>query len=539
MLFWADQLAHVILERKKFKYKDKIIEAQPFTVKSSASLSGVLHIGRLTDLIRGEAVFRALKENVPAKFVWVAEDMDPFRKVPAGVPSRWEDYIGVPVTDVPDPWGCHASYASHHVGDFFEVVGDFVDEMPEIFSMREEYKKGNFRPQVEALLSHEHELIEILNRYRDRKLEENFSVWNPVCDNCGKIITPRLVGREDGKILYRCEDYSFKKFTARGCGHMGSSDPICGNGKLAWKGEWAAQWVRWGVCAEGAGKEYNVPNSAWFVNGEIVERILDYPSPQPIFYEYILIGEGEKMSASEGNVVYPSDWLKVAESEALRLLFLKRIIKTRDFRWTEVPLLVDEYDELKNIYLGTKNLENEKDREHARRLYEMVRRKNDIPVDVDYGFCAVVGQITANDEEALGILESTGHMRNPTPEMKELILERVRKARFWAQHYAPERLLFRVAEHVTDDVRARLTDIQKKALSSLHARLKSSWAAGQELKGSEVSQALTEEARKAGLEPKQIYEASYLVLLGKPNGPKLAPFILALREKGLALLGEV
>jgi lysyl-tRNA synthetase class 1 len=200
---------------------------------------------------------------------------------------------------------------------------------------------------------------------------------------------------------------------------------------------------------------------------------------------------------------------------------------------------VDEYDELKSIYLGTKNLENEKDREHARRLYEMVRRKSDIPVDVDYGFCAVVGQITANDEEALGILERTGHMRNPTPEKKELILERVKKARFWAQHHAPERLLFRIAEHVTDDVRARLTDVQKKALSSLHARLKSSWATGQELKEADVSAALIEEAKRAGLEPKQMYEASYLMLLGKTSGPKLAPFILALKEKALALLGEV
>jgi len=403
MLFWADQIAQSIIEREKFKYMDKAIEKKSFTVKSSASISGVLHIGRLTDLIRGEAVFRALKEHTDAKFVWVAEDMDPFRKVPLGVPEKFAEYIGVPVTDVPDPWGCHKTYADHHISGFFEIIEEFVSEMPQIFSMREEYRKGNFKEYIKEILSHEKEVIDILNKYRDRKLEESYSIWNPVCDNCGKIITPHLLGKEDGRILYRCEDYSFKKFKARGCGHEGTSDPLHGNGKLAWKGEWAAQWKRWGVCSEGAGKEYNVPNSAWFVNAEIVEKILDYPSPQPIFYEYIIIGGG-KMSASEGNVVYPADWLRVAEPEALRLLFLKRITKTRDFKWSEVPILVDEYDDLKNIYLGKRSVGNEKDLAHYRRLYEMVKTRHDISIDADYAFCAVVAQITEDDCEALSLL---------------------------------------------------------------------------------------------------------------------------------------
>src|SRR3989344_5683571 len=104
-LFWADQLAKQIISRKKFHYLGKKIpEFGEYVVKTSASLSGVLHIGRLSDTIRGETVFKALKDaKVKAKLIWVAEDMDPLRKVPKNVPADFEKYLGMPVTDVPDP----------------------------------------------------------------------------------------------------------------------------------------------------------------------------------------------------------------------------------------------------------------------------------------------------------------------------------------------------------------------------------------------------------------------------------------------------
>ena len=62
-LFWADQLADEIISRKGFRYIDKPVpKFKKFVVKTSASLSGVLHIGRLSDTIRGETVYRALKD---------------------------------------------------------------------------------------------------------------------------------------------------------------------------------------------------------------------------------------------------------------------------------------------------------------------------------------------------------------------------------------------------------------------------------------------------------------------------------------------
>src|SRR3989338_3612601 len=155
-LFWADQKARDIVERREFKYiKKEIPGFDKFTVKTSASLSGVLHIGRLSDTIRGDSVHKALKDyGAKARLIWVAEDMDPLRKVPEGVPKDYEKYIGMPVTDLPDPEGCHKSYADHHVAEYFKVLDEFVTEKMEKFSMRAEYKAGNFRPYIKKILDH-------------------------------------------------------------------------------------------------------------------------------------------------------------------------------------------------------------------------------------------------------------------------------------------------------------------------------------------------------------------------------------------------
>jgi lysyl-tRNA synthetase class 1 len=374
--FWTDKLARKIIERKKFYYTDDPVPRfKNFVVKTSASLSGVLHIGRLSDTIRGEAVHRSLKDRgVKTELIWVAEDMDPLRKVPEGVPRSYVDYIGMPVTDIPDPDGCHKSYAEHHVSEYFKVLDEFISSKMKKFSMREEYKKGNFKKYIKILLNNVETIIEIQNKYRKTKLSRGWSPWTPICENCGKIITPRVTKFEDGKIFYKCEDYVFEKHVAKGCGYEGENDPLKGNGKLMWKSEWAAQWARWNVCSEGAGKEYQVPGSAFWVNGEIVEKVLKFPMPVPIFYEHLII-DGQKMSASLGNVVYPHEWLRIAPPELLRLLYLKDPMRVRDFKWQDVPRMFDERDELERIYYGKKKIRNERDRVTLSRLFEMIQTK--------------------------------------------------------------------------------------------------------------------------------------------------------------------
>ena len=110
-IFWSDEIASLMVNRKKYNYLNKTIEPQKsFAIKSSTSISGVPHIGNASDVIRHDAVVRSLKERgFDVKFIWVAEDMDALRKVPAGIPKSFEKYLGMPVADIPDPEGCLAA----------------------------------------------------------------------------------------------------------------------------------------------------------------------------------------------------------------------------------------------------------------------------------------------------------------------------------------------------------------------------------------------------------------------------------------------
>ncbi len=534
-LFWADQLAQEIAGREKFHYLDKPLpKLKEYVVKTAASVSGVLHIGRLSDTIRCDSVFNSLCESgKKARLIWVADNMDPLRKIPKGVPESYSKYIGVPVTDVPDLHGCHKSYAEHHVSKYLKVIHMFVSGRIETYSMREEYKKGSFREEIGKIIRSQPLIVEIQNRYRpkDNPVRKDWFPWMPVCGNCGKIITTKFLGYKEGFVKYQCSDYKFEKHTAKGCGHKGEDDPLKGNGKLLYKSELAAQWARWKVCTEGFGKEYQVPGSAFWINGEIAEKALGFPMPVPIFYEHLMI-DNEKMSASKGNVIYPADWLKVAPPELIRFLYNKKLMKTRSFSWSSLPLLYDDYDMHERVFFGKQEVQNEKERQHMKRLYAIsqISVPKAMPAHIPFDFVAMVSQIFQEEKtsEAIRLFISTGHLKEkPSASAKRQIKARLDYARRWAEHYAPEQARIRLVDKSPEGL--KLSQAQKESLKELAAML--------EKKGmnqEELHSLFWEIAKKHSLGPQDFFRAVYLVLLGKESGPKLAPFILAVGQKKAA-----
>ncbi len=522
-LFWADKFAEEMIRREKYTYLDKPykLPKKP-SIKTSSSLSGVLHIGRLTDIIRGEAVYRALKDKgIPAEFIYVAEDMDPLRKIPKGVPESYREYIGVPVTDIPDPWGCHKTYADHHITEFFDIFADFVEEEPKRFSMREEYRKGNFDWAVKISLEKAEQIRGIINSFKDNPLPKGWVPYQAICEKCGKIMTTVVDDYKDGKVHYRCQDYDFKVEKAVGCGHEGWVEAGGKHGKMVWKSEWASQWKRWDVVGEGAGKEYIVPNSAFFVNAHICEKVFDYPATTPIFYEHITIGGGGKMSASVGNVVFPRDWLAVAPAEGLRLLFLKRITKARDFKWDEVPLLMDELDQMERVYYRVEKAKDEKEEAHIKRLYEMVLTRKPAGEYVErmpYSIAAMVSQLSMGDKKrADGILKRLGY---ETGGRNAQLLPLAGK---WASEHGEKLTL---QEKIPKSAEA-LSAKQKEALSRIADLLDRDWE--RQVFAKEIFKI----ANELGLKPPEMFKAVYNVLLDAERGPKSGAFILSL-DKGFA-----
>jgi len=537
--FWADQKAREILDRERYHYLDKAVPARgSYVVKTSASLSGVLHIGRLSDTIRADSIVTAMRDQgARARLIWVAEDTDPLRKIPEGIPAEYEKFLGMPVTDVPDPSGCHSSYAEHHQAEYMEVIGEFIANEVECYSTREEYRRGSFRPFIRKILERRDEVREILGRYRDSDLSPNWSPWKPICAQCGKVITPRLLEAEGTWVKYECRDYEFEKTVARGCGYIGEADATEDDGKLLWKSEWASEWALWDVSCEGGGKEYEVPTSAWWVNGEIVERILDYPMPTPFFYEMLLI-DGKKMSASLGNVVYPSEWLKVAPPELLRFLYNKKLMKTRSFSWNELPRLYADYDNHAAVYYGEAVVPNEKERAHMRRLYEISQLRNppdERPLSIDFSFASMISQIydpKTRMPEAMEALKRSGVVGKELDIGDlEVIDGLLTRGINWIRMFVPDQALT-LKEEPDPVIVGKLGEGEKRALGELARAIR------ERPDPDSIQTAVFSTAKDNGMKPGRLFQILYGLVLGQRSGPRLGPLVAAMGSGKIADLIE-
>ncbi len=533
--FWAHSFADQISSRKKFHYLDKEIPEsilkKKWTVKSSSSLSGVLHIGRLSDIIRGEAVFRALKDKgFNAEFIYVTEDMDPIRSIPKGVPEKFKEYMGFAVSDAPDPFGCHSNYGDHFKEEFLGVMNDFLVEQPKVYSMRAEYKKGSFTDSIIELIGKQNELKEIINKFKDNKLADDWCLWKPVCDKCGNLQTTQITGFDGFNVNYKCVDYEFEKGIAKGCGFEGSSDLRKANGKIAWKAEWASQWKFWNVCSEGAGKDYNAPNSAFFVNAEIVEKLLDFPMPTPIFYEHIFIG-GEKMSASKGNVVYPAQWLEVSRPEALKYLYMKKINKARSFLWSEVPRLESELDKCIKIAKNIEPASDEKDKKQQDSLFLFSHcgsRKLNV-AEFEFDLAVSLLQLYASDDAFLEALSKL----NFSITDKLSALERIKLARKFIELHVPAEQKISFLESISPDLKSKISSQGIEIFHSFIGKINSL------SQPDDIQNEIFSLIKANNFPPAQIFKDFYLTLIGKECGPRLGLLILALgKDKVVERLSE-
>src|SRR5215216_6071895 len=79
--------------------------------------SGLPHIGTFGEVVRTSMVrhaFRVLTgDTIPTRLIAFSDDMDGLRKVPDNIPNKElvASALGKPLTQVPDPFGMHESFA--------------------------------------------------------------------------------------------------------------------------------------------------------------------------------------------------------------------------------------------------------------------------------------------------------------------------------------------------------------------------------------------------------------------------------------------
>ncbi len=80
--------------------------------------SGLPHIGTFGEVARTSWVRHAFTvlTGLPSRLLAFSDDMDGLRKVPDNVPNpaMLREFLGQPLTRIPDPFGTHDSFGAHN-----------------------------------------------------------------------------------------------------------------------------------------------------------------------------------------------------------------------------------------------------------------------------------------------------------------------------------------------------------------------------------------------------------------------------------------
>ncbi|MCW1301464.1 MAG: lysine--tRNA ligase [Candidatus Nanoarchaeia archaeon] len=513
-MFWADNVAKQIIE--------KFGERREYVIVTGTSMSGEPHIGNASDLIRGEAVRIALNDlGKKAKLIWVSDDMDPFRSVPLGFPEEFKDYLGFPVSMVPDPHGCHESFARHYELLFLNQLKD-LEIRPKPYFGIEMYRKGMYNKSLRKAVELRKEIMKVLNKYKKEPLPENWYPFNIICEKCHRISTTKVVTCDGIEAEYFCdpqETILHKKYIVRGCGYRGKVNILDGNAKLAWRVEWPARWAFLKCVCEPFGKEHAAHGGSWDTGKELV-KLFGWEAPVPVIYEHIQV-MGEKMSKSKGNVITIPMLLEVMSAPEIKFwLNFGKITKAKDINLRDLPLHnAFEFDKAEKIFFGVYSTNNPREDLNYKRAYEISTNKEfHRPLNLEYDFAALLSQLFGCKlEKVKNVLIRTGHYQG-NGETDRRIKLRLKNAFNWVQKYAPENYRLK-----GEGTKVELNELEARQFRELMKVI-------EEVEDSEVLQQRIYEVARIG-DVKEFFRKCYLALIGKGEGPRLANLIIALGKK--------
>ncbi|MFB6182903.1 MAG: lysine--tRNA ligase [Candidatus Nanohaloarchaea archaeon] len=436
-LYWADQLAFGVTQ--KFQDKDKYVCA------SGISPSGLVHVGNFREVITTDLVAKALEERgEDVRFIYSWDDYDRFRKVPENVPDEFEKYIGLPLSKVPDPEGCHGSYAEHFEKRFEEELQD-LDINVEFIRQTEMFEACEYADLMKKAMNKREKIREILNKYRSEELEEEYYPLRVYCKECGKDFTNIIDYNGEYTITYKCNECE-EKFEI----NFKENDSV----KPSWRVDWPMRWHYEGVTFEPAGKEHSAAGGSRDTANEIVQEVFDDDYPVHQMYEFVT-KDGAKISSSSGENIFTISELKsIYSNEVVRFLFAN----TKPNKSFEIPFETEEifqvynnFDKIEDVYFNPGKVDNEKQLKHWKRVYElsMVEIPDEKPVRIPFQHASMIAQTIPEEkwrEKGLEILRKTGHI--PEEEInsyqEEKIIERLSKAKEWARNYAPEKYRYEI-----------------------------------------------------------------------------------------------
>ena len=509
-MFWADRIAKTIIDSGKYK---------PYWVDDMKTPSGRIHVGSLRGVIIHDLVYKALLDaGNSATFTYVFEDQDPMDALPHYLDAnKWSQYLGQPLFTIPSPDDKAPSFAHFYANEFQEVFNK-IGATPQILWSGDLYRSGRMNEGIKTCLDKVAIIREIYNETYKKRMADDWYPFQVMCPKCQKESTTRVTHWDGKEVTFACKVDAVE--WTRGCGFKGKISPFSGggeyHGKLSWKVEWPVKWMVIGVTVEGAGKDHMSAGGSHDIAKLICDRVLHFPVPYPVAYEFFLIG-GKKMSSSKGLGSSSKEVSEILPPYLLRFLFTRTDFnQTIDFDPVVnmyIPDLFDEYDRCWQAYIenGDENLARafilaqiskvpDKEKIFIPRFKDVANYIEHPNVDLKQKFAEIKGSVLTVAEE-------------------KILAEREQYARIWIGKYAPPEYKMQMVKKLPEQV-GHLTDEQKKYLAKIVSLIEVDMTADK------LQLALYNLAKESQLETKQAFAAIYTAFIGSTHGPRAAWFLL-------------
>jgi lysyl-tRNA synthetase, class I len=508
------------------------------TCASGISPSGPVHLGNLRELMVPHLIADEIrKQGAPCRHILSWDDYDRLRRVPAGFPESFAEYIGRPLTAVPDPCGQHANWAEHFKEPLREALAGLGIVVTEI-SQTQMYTSGAYTEQIVTAMRRRADIGAVLARYQTKRAAEPddddprtavYYPFRPYCAVCGRDdTTVTAFDDETTEITYICA-----------CGARVGPTPIAEvAGKLAWKVDWPMRWAYERVTFEPAGVDHSSPGSSFTVGGQLVSEI--FGGQMPLHFGYAFVGTtggSSKISSSAGGAPTPADALEIFEAPLLRWLYARRRPEqsiTLAFD-AEVGRVYDEWDAL------TRRIADGTAADAARAVFARASATAEGPLPVTprplpFRTLASVADITAGDQAQILRILRYLTADDPVGTLDE-VRPRLDCAQAWVAEYVPPADRTQVRDEADLDRLAALTDSDRDALKLLTEGMAADWSLGglttllygipKLQRGLPISAPPTAELKAS---QRTWFILLYQLLIGKDTGPRLPTLLLALGQ---------
>jgi len=200
---------------------------------------------------------------------------------------------------------------------------------------------------------------------------------------------------------------------------------------------------------------------------------------------------------------------------------LKRFVGTRAISVTDIPVYMDELDSLEDVYFKKKPTKDRREQEKQSGLYEYCHAMH-VPakpsLHVPYNLWTYLVKVAPEGGEEAYITEKLrnyGYLKqNET--LDESAKKRIEYAFNWAKDFQEIK-----------ETKVELAAEEMKAIAELVNLL------AIEDDPDRIQNGIFNAAKANNMQPSKLFRTVYTILLGVPQGPRLGPYILAMRKKNV------